>query len=88
MHPWLLIIAAVDASYMQEVGSAFDNTISQLYVALRSKTLQQFDKAPYLRQLYQRLDFNDYLESQKMRMVKVSQVARAQQQRRQLQSTM
>jgi hypothetical protein len=53
------------------VGAAFDKTMSSLYVNLQSKTLQQYDKAPYLRQLYLRLDFNGYIRQQNMRMLQV-----------------
>lgn len=45
--------------------------MSSLYVNLQSKTLQQYDKAPYLRQLYLRLDFNGYIRQQNMRMLQV-----------------
>ncbi|KAF6261046.1 gamma-tubulin complex component protein [Scenedesmus sp. NREL 46B-D3] len=38
---------------------------------VQSKTLQQYDKAPYLRQLYLRLDFNGYIRQQNMRMLQV-----------------
>jgi hypothetical protein len=53
------------------VHAAFDKTMSSLYVNLQSKTLQQYDKAPYLRQLYLRLDFNGYIRQQNMRMLQV-----------------
>jgi hypothetical protein len=56
---------------LQEVHAAFDKTMSSLYVNLQSKTLQQYDKAPYLRQLYLRLDFNGYIKQQNMRMLQV-----------------
>jgi hypothetical protein len=56
---------------LQEVRADFIKTMSSLYVNLQSKTLQQYDKAPYLRQLYLRLDFNGYIRQQNMRMLQV-----------------
>jgi hypothetical protein len=54
---------------LQEVESAFKKTMSSLYINLQSKTLQQYDKAPYLRQLYLRLDFNGYVGERRMGML-------------------
>lgn len=45
--------------------------MSALYVKLNSKSLQQFDKAPYLRQFYLRLDFNGYVDSGNLNRMRV-----------------
>ncbi|KAF8058112.1 GCP4 [Scenedesmus sp. PABB004] len=61
----------IDWEQAREVHAAFDRTMSSLYVNLQSRTLQQYDKAPYLRQLYLRLDFNGYIRHQNMRILAV-----------------
>lgn len=50
----------------QDISDEFNKTISVLYVSLQSRTLQQYDKAPHLRQLYLRLDFNGYISKRRM----------------------
>lgn len=56
---------------LQELHAAFNTTMGSLYVNLQSKTLQQYDKAPYLRQLHLRLDFNGYIKRQNKRFLDV-----------------
>lgn len=51
---------------LQAIAASFNATVSALYVSLQSKTLQQYDQAPYLRQLCLRLDFNSYIDSRRM----------------------
>lgn len=52
---------------LQDIKQAFDKTISSLYMSLQSKTLQQHDKAPHLRQLFMRLDFNEHITRERKR---------------------
>ncbi|WIA33536.1 hypothetical protein OEZ86_006660 [Tetradesmus obliquus] len=61
----------IDWPQVQELHAAFNTTMGSLYVNLQSKTLQQYDKAPYLRQLHLRLDFNGYIKRQNKRFLDV-----------------
>lgn len=47
---------------MQDVKAAFEPVVRNLYTSMRSKTLQAQDRAPYLNQLYERLDYNGYID--------------------------
>lgn len=62
---------------LQAVGASFERTLSSLYVNLQSKTLQQYDKAPHLRQLYLRLDFNGFIRRHNTQMVRTVSSSRA-----------
>lgn len=45
----------------QEVKRAFGPAVKDMCMSIRSKFLQQHDRAPYLNQLHERLDYNNYL---------------------------
>ena len=72
---------------MQDVNHAFHTTAAKLYVFLQSKTLQQFDKAPYLRQFYLRLDFNGWVGANSLPMLKVVQAERVDKKQQQQEAT-
>ncbi|MEW5306079.1 MAG: hypothetical protein WDW36_008574 [Sanguina aurantia] len=44
-----------------EIDKAFFRTVGSLYVNLNSQKLQEANRAPHLRQLYMRLDYNHFL---------------------------
>lgn len=46
---------------MQEVTKEFSPIVHQLFTAMRSKFLRQAGQAPYINQLYERLNYNDFL---------------------------
>lgn len=69
--------------FAQEIDYAFRVSSSKLYISLKSKTLQQFDKAPYLRQFYLRLDFNGWVEAHNFAHLKVMKADRVDKQQQQ-----
>ena len=46
---------------LQEVGVAIDAVVKDLCMSMRSRWMQSQDRAPYLNQLHERLDYNGYL---------------------------
>lgn len=46
---------------MQEVKQEFDPVMKALLMSMRSKFLKRQDQAPYINQLYERLNYNGYL---------------------------
>lgn len=46
---------------LQGVKAAFEPVVISLCSAIRSKSLQSQDRAPYLNQLNERLDYNGYI---------------------------
>jgi hypothetical protein len=46
---------------VQEVKQEFDPVMRALLVSMRSKFLKRQDQAPYINQLYERLNYNGYL---------------------------
>jgi hypothetical protein len=46
---------------LQAVKREFEPVVHSLCMGMRSKSLKQLDKAPYLTQLYERLNYNGYL---------------------------
>eukprot|EP00878_Enallax_costatus_P030452 GHUV01033156.1.p1 GENE.GHUV01033156.1~~GHUV01033156.1.p1 ORF type:complete len:360 (+),score=144.69 GHUV01033156.1:480-1559(+) len=77
----------IDWDAIKEVNTAFHKTAANLYVNLRSRTLQQFDKAPYLRQFYLRLDFNGWVGANNLPMLKVVQADKVDKKQQQQEAT-
>jgi hypothetical protein len=46
---------------VQEVKQEFDPVMRALLVSMRSKFLKRQDQAPYINQLYERLNYNGFL---------------------------
>ncbi|KAI8466120.1 MAG: gamma tubulin interacting protein [Monoraphidium minutum] len=67
----------VDWRQVQAISDAFSGVVSTLFVSLQSRSLQQYDKAPHLRQLYLRLDFNGYIGRRRMSFLRAAQQAGA-----------
>jgi hypothetical protein len=66
----------VDAEAVRAVSDAFQATTAGLYVALQSRSLQQHDRAPHLRQLQLRLDFNGFIGRRRLALLAGAKEAR------------
>lgn len=58
---------AADAGRVAELAGDFRRRLNMIYTALRSDTLQHSQRAPHLRQLLLRLNFNGFIEAQALK---------------------